>query len=217
MQHEHTLFFPEETSRMIFKSQYRMDVSEQFMSCANIQLSKYFILHTGLKPGKEVSSVAVMGMGFAYPNLDFYIKGESSKIPMNIYINHNWNQVTLLWKSKSGRIYDVSDTDIDCNDIEFWFEGLDAALYHQQLYPREELPFKLKGLTYELKINRLNMACEIEMYTLQTISIDSEATVKHIDNFINQFNEHSMLKDRKYGVVHNWKATIEKDKIVYDH
>ena len=75
------------------------------------------------------------------------MKKEISKLPVVMYVNHNWNNnVIILWRSKSGCIYDIADTDIDCDDIEFWFEGIDPLLYYKQLYPKTELPFSNRSL-----------------------------------------------------------------------
>jgi hypothetical protein len=140
----------------------------------------------------------------------------NSKIAFYIYINHNWNPVTVLWKSISGRIYQLADTDIDCNDIEFWFEELDVALIHRQMYPNVKLPFKLKDLSYELIVTRINMDCTIEMQVKQECLNETENINSQVDSFIAAFNEKSEKKDRIHGVIHHWKPKIEGDKLIYD-
>lgn len=145
-----------------------------------------------------------------------YKPGKISSLGLNIYVNHNWNPVTVVWTSKSGRIYDVNDTDIDCSDIEFGFEGLDPLLYHQQLYPKAELPFKLKDLSYEMVVTRLNMECTVEMQLKIEEIGNVRAILDKTDKFIDNFNTLSEKKDRKDGVVHNWKRRIEENTLIYE-
>ena len=136
-----------EAQTSFFYRQYGINISEQFLRCADIHLKKKFEFETGLKVSKNVST------SFVWPENFFYEKDTISKMPINIYINHNWNTVNILWKSKSGRVYGIADSDIDCGELEFWFEGLNPLLYHKQLYPQVALPFKLKDLSYELVSN----------------------------------------------------------------
>ena len=65
-------------------------------------------------------------------------------------INYKLTKVTILWKSKSGRIYDLADTDIDCNDIELWFDKLDPLLCQKQMFPKEELVYDFHVCLYIL-------------------------------------------------------------------
>lgn len=205
-----TLFYDAKLIVRMFQTRYGLKTSEQFFSCADIQLTNFFVLATGLKPGKRVS--------ISLPPVELqYEKGEISNIHIQIYINHNWNPVTMLWKAKSDRIYTIADTDIDCNDLEFWFEGLDPLLYYKQLYPHEELPFKFKNLSYELVVTRLIMDdCSINMYLRKEEIANATAIMNQTDDFIAAFNEQSEKLDRKYGVVHNWKRKLEADKLAYE-
>ncbi len=47
-------------------------------------------------------------------------------------------------------------------------------------------------------------------------SCDTSEITKKIDEFINSFNERSDKQDRRHGVVHNWKSTMQNEKIVYE-
>ena len=204
-----TLFLSGELGAQYFRGSYHdEDISVEFMACADTQLSAYFIKHSGLKPGINVS--------VSWPNEKlFYTKSEVSEMPINIYINHNWNPAKMKWKSKSGRIYDKTDTDIDCDDIIFWFEDLDPPLYFKQLYPNQQLPFKLKYLTYELVVLRLNLECELDLFVKDASVADIPSLIERIDAHMHQFNEQSEKKDREDGVVHHWKTTVEDNRIEY--
>jgi hypothetical protein len=92
---------------------------------------------------------------------------------------------------------------------------LNATLYHKQLFPKVELPFKLKDLSYELVVTRLNLDCVIELYLSNEDATKALERINEINKFIGDFNTKSEKMDRKYGVVHNWKAEVEEGKIVY--
>lgn len=205
-----TLFFNPEMLVYDFQNRYQKLISLNFANCADAQLTTLFELKTGLKINKQISIAT-------RPEWDFFIEtGEISKVALSIYVNHNWDPVTVLWKSKSGRIYKLEDTDIDCDDIEFWFEDLDVALIHRQMYPNVKLPFKLKDLSYELVVTRINMDCTIELQVKLDNIINMEHIDAEIDNFIATFNQKSEKKDRVHGVIHHWKATVEGGKLIYD-
>lgn len=205
-----TLFFDPQLAADNFKQLYQISMSLEFAYCADLQLTGRFELKTGLKINKQIS----LSMR---PEWEFFVEvGEVSKIAISIYVNHNWNPVTVLWKSKSGRIYKLEDTDIDCDDIEFWFEELDVALIHRQMFPNVKLPFKLKDLSYELVVTRINMDATIELQLKSEHINDTKRIELEIDNFIAEFNEKSEKKDRMHGVIHNWKTRVEGDKMIYD-
>ncbi len=205
-----TLFFNTSTLAYDFQNRYHQHISLEFANCADMQLTAQFELLTGLKINKQIS-IATRS------EQEFFIEyGEISKIPFYIYANHNWNSVTVLWKSKSGRIYKLEDTYIDCDDIEFWFEELDVALIHRQMFPNIKLPFKLKDLSFELVVTRINMDATIQLQ-LKADQINYSKRIElKIDDFIAGFNEKSEKKDRIHGVIHNWKTRIEGDKMIYD-
>ena len=148
-----TLFVDAKTVINSFLHSYSLVVSKEFIDCADQQLTKLFTHNTGIKPGKNVCvSISEQYVGapiytsYYIPDLNFF----GRKLLLTLYINHNWNPITIYWKSKSGtKNYKLHDTDIDCNDIKFWFENLDTDLYIRQLYPEDKFPFKLKNLSYE--------------------------------------------------------------------
>ncbi len=99
-----TLFsYPEHTIRR-FKEEYNLDISSEFLSCADNHLTPLFYKYTGLKFGKNLC------LSWASTWTFFYNRGETSKLLFNLYVNHHWNNLIIVWKSKSGRIYNISDT-----------------------------------------------------------------------------------------------------------
>jgi hypothetical protein len=202
-----TLFVRADASIHLFRITHQVDVSEAFINCADAQLTPLFERQTGLKAGNNVCFAITSGTGGLH-----YKKGKESQISIEIYINLHWNPIIIKWKSKSGRIYDLTDTDIDCNDIEFSFGKLDAALYHRQLYPGGTLPFKLKDLSYELQIDRLNVDAEISLLLNQPV--DTDALFREIEDLWQAYNIASEKKERKYGLVHNAKYRAIDDTTI---
>ncbi len=193
-----------------YKKFVGIDVSEEFLKCAEEQLKEDFELKTGIKINKDI--------GFSTPGAEYnYQKGVVSQCSRLLYVNHNWDPVTIKWESKSGRIYEHHDTDIDCNDVTFWIEGLDVDLIYKQLYPSQILPFKLKDLGYELQVTRINIDCTLEI-NLRGDCPKSKADelAQQTDNFIAGWNDKSEKQGRKNGIIHNWNYQIENDKIIYE-
>ena len=143
--------------------------------------------------------------------------GEVSRLNINLYVNHNWNPIVVLWKSKSGQIYKISDTDIDCNDIEFWFEKLDTELYIKQYYPNnQKLPFVLKT-PFEVIVTRLNIDCTVQVIFKKGYEENCEAVIKKTYDFIDKFNVDSEKKEREEGVVHNYSGKyVETNVVVFE-
>ncbi|PWS33167.1 hypothetical protein DF947_00580 [Pedobacter paludis] len=151
-----------------------------------------------------------------YPKFQ-YQKGTVSTISLYFWIAQNifaYHQ-DIKWQSKSGRIYDIADEDIDYNDIEFWFDNLDVEKVYQALYPKIDTPFKLKNLSYELKVYQMSLDAIIHMHLKTDCLADAENYIIEIDNFIQEINEKTEKKDPKYAVIHGWESKIEDGFIDY--
>lgn len=201
--------FPETTIEHLL-SHNKLKMSPGFLKCADEQLSRQFEYRTGLKINKQVSVIIPTDA----PQF-LYEKGIVSKFSITLFVSHNWNPLFMLWKSKSGRIYDIADEDINCDDIEFSFnESFDALLYHKQMYPKVDLPFKFKNLPFELVIERLNMDCVFIMELKPERIPFAQEYVEKIDQCI---DDYSMKAERSGGnPVHNWRTTVEGNTIVCD-
>ncbi|MFT3680001.1 MAG: hypothetical protein QM791_06990 [Ferruginibacter sp.] len=199
----------------LFKRRFDVNVSEQFISCADRRLTDFFVLDTGIKPGKNVG--LTIGNSTGAGELEVVI-GELSYCELSLFVNHDWFPVIIKWVSKSGRIYKMEDADIDCNDIVFSFESLDTDAYLKQLYPDTRLPFKLKDLSFVLKVTRINLDCTIRMQLKPGAEKSAQAVIEKLYAFIGDYNVKSEKENRKEGVIHN--ATIatgeNDDELVMD-
>jgi hypothetical protein len=182
--------------------------TQSFLLCAEQHLIADFERKTGLKSGKDVSmSTPLDG--------DVYTPGEISMFDTLLYVNHNWIPVSFKWKSHSGKVYKIDDEVTDCDDLDFWFDNLDAVEIHRLLYPKESLPFKFKDLSFELVVTRLSVAPELILTVKQEHQEAAAEIIAGIDKFIASYNDKSEKKDRANGVVHNWDRRIEGDTIIY--
>ncbi len=197
-----TLFCDLQTTVNWFRKFYQTTISYEFVACADQQLTPLFEQLTGLKINKQIS------ISWAHEWEFFLTTGPISKVPFYIYVNHNWNPVTVTWQSRSGRVYRLADTDIDCQDVAFGLEGLDAALLHRQLYPGYRFPFKLKDLSYELTVNRLNVDCTLTLHLRPEHAAEAGRAASLVDDFLHGFNQASERRGRRPGLVHNWKWAV---------
>lgn len=205
-----TLFVDTQTAINTFKFAYSLEASVAFIKNADDQLTTLFVKETGIEPGKNVC-IAISEHELGSPIYTTYRKDDNyigRKLMIKLFVNHNWNPVTIFWKSKSGRDYKLHDTDIDADDIVFWFEQLDRDLYFKQLYPSVKLPFKTNDLSFELVLVRLNLECAISLKLKEDSCQDIELIKSEIGEFINNYNLQSEKLDRNYGVVHNFKLLI---------
>ncbi len=191
------------------KKELNVKVSYEFLENLDIQLSSILEKVLGLKINSHISLDLSSS---PLLELDRFEAIKNSSLFSTLYVNHNWNPITIKWKSKSGIDYKLHSTDIDKDDIEFWFEGLEPAVYLKQLYPNDKLPFKIKDLSFELVVTRLNLDCNILMELKK--DVNKENLIKGIGDFIEDFNLKSEKKNRKDGVIHNSIAVIENENAI---
>lgn len=214
-----SLFVDSQLAIDSFLYRYSLQASKEFIECADKQLTEQFILQTGIKPGKNVC------FSFSSHSLEVPIYGEyiipgtnigGRKLCINLYVNHNWNPVTIYWKSKSGKEYKLHEINIDSQDIEFWFESLNPGLYLKQLFPNQKLPFKTDNLSFILNVYRLNIDATMMLTKKSQTNQESQEIILQIYDFIDSFNIASEKKNRNQGVIHNYNAVVEGDKIRFE-
>ena len=105
---------------LLLKMYHDMDVSQQFLDCLDAQLTVQFIAGTNIKLER------LKRLRWPQETKPELKMGKVSTILASISVMYGSVTVTIAWKAKSGRIYQMHDSDIDCDDLEFWFEGLDV-------------------------------------------------------------------------------------------
>lgn len=178
-------------------------VSRSFIICADEQLYFNFLNITALKSIRKCGLACTM-WGLQYEAI--------STFETSLGINGQSQWVKICWRSKSGKIYQLHD-EIDCNDIEFWLENVDVPLLYKQLYGPATLPFKLPATHYLLVIGSISISLELVITLKEEREKDLPFIDKEVNNFINRYNEQSEKKDRKDGVIHNWKTSIHQNDI----
>jgi|GEM_PF-3404018 len=82
-------------------------------------------------------------------------------------------------------------------------------------YPADQkLPFVIKDLPFELQVTRLNMDCSLLLTVKKGHEREREKMLTGVYDFIENFNQASMKKDREEGVVHNVNGKIQGTNIV---
>lgn len=205
----HCFIACEATIDSLIKSKKRYDnieISRSFIEVADEQLLFFLIRTVGIKKNRK------LGLAISLINLSYdYI----SSFETSLGINGEIQWVKVCWKSKSGKIYQLHD-EVDCHDIDFWLENVDVPLLYKQLYGPTTLPFKLPTTHFSLVIGSISISLEI-IITLKA-GFENKLTVieKEVSAFINQFNIQSEKKNRKDGVIQNWKTIVRQNSIHVD-
>ena len=189
-----------------------LQLSKVFLHCMNTQLTSQFIYKTGVQIDKKYVNIIDSNKEYKTEVKE----GGISTMDLRLYVNHNWLDIIIAWKSKSCTIYHPSNEDCDCSDLEFWFIDLDATLVVQLLYPGTKPPFKLKGLSYELETRYLQLDQRIQLQLHEAKCAAVPEIMLAIDDFIGKANEKSEKKGRRDGVVHQWKGQQAGSLIIYE-
>jgi hypothetical protein len=187
-------------------------ISKKYLIIAGKKLFDNFVKHTSISDKKNI----IIAFPLKDSNMKFevFILNEVSKVNWYLVVLASLIPVTICWKSKSGRIYKISDEDIDENDIEFWFEDLDVLAIYKELYPNNPLPFKLKNIQFELEILRLDLELELKI-DLKDANLELIDLIEtQVENFIDKWNKKAE-KDTEdklgMGLVHNTKTSLKSN------
>ena len=130
-----TLFWNTDTTINGFLFMFSLKASREFIDCADKQLTEQFIKETGIEPSNDVC-FALSQHFIGAPLYTNYLRSDNfvgRKLMIRLFVKNNWNPITILWESKTNRDYKLHDTDIDSDDIRFWFESLDKDLYLRKI------------------------------------------------------------------------------------
>lgn len=118
--------------KKLLKLYFDLDLSNNFIECAFKKLTNTFIEQTGMGKDKLLQAALTWQKeaGFTYQ------KGIISKLSSHISLKHGKLAVFICWRSKSGHIYELHEENIDCADLEFWFEGLKVEKCKQLMFPK---------------------------------------------------------------------------------
>jgi hypothetical protein len=192
-----------------FKREFGLTISAEFIACADMQLTSIFTNKTNIKFSNKVA-------GSSGDKTDFvFEEGKISRMSLYIFVNHNWNPVYILWKSHSGKIYRLDDTEIDCSDIEFWFEELDVELFRKQLYPKGGPSFKMKGLSFELICESgISRDSVFKCKVLENALTAFDTIPELADQFLKSHQEKSQKKQDGEGTISWWNWEKESPYLI---
>ena len=158
-----------------------LEVTRSFLICADEQLYHYFLKITGIKNTKKC------GLSCSVYDLKY---GKNSSFETSMGVNYHNQAVRICWRSKSGKIYHLHD-EVDCNDVEFWLEGVDVPLVYKQLYGPTALPFKLPPTHYQLVIGSISISLDLKVVLKEAQSQTIGQLAQNMDDFIDGFNAKS--------------------------
>jgi hypothetical protein len=186
-----------------YKREENVVITHSYLECANEQLGLSFLKITGL------NSLKKCGIGLSFWNLDY---NKISSFEITLGVNYNSQFVRVCWKSKLGRVYHLHD-EVDCNDIEFWLEGVDVPLLYKQLYGPTTLPFKLPPTNYQLVVGSISISLELKVLLKKEHTNNLAFVENELNSFIRDFNAKSEKRDRNDGIIHNWTTSINEVEI----
>lgn len=190
-----------------------IETSYEFLKCADERLTALFEKQTGLKVNSKLCLMVPTDKVLSVKN-----EGDVSKLELILSVNAHSNPVVIVWQSKSGRVYKMNDTDIDCNDIQFNFEKLAVEKYIEEFYPKgQKLPFVLKNLPFELVVTRLNAECKLLLTVKEGYENNREHLITEVESFTEKFNAASEKKSDDGEIVQQCLGTPEgKATIIFD-
>ncbi len=176
-----------------------MRISPNYLDCAETQFRDFFTKATGIKlPNSKVVLI---------PSIINLSYGLVSSFETSIFINYNYLFVKVCWRSKSGIVYNMGDENIDCADIEFWIEGIDPLLVRKYLYPKYNNPFNLNNLSYELRVESLQIDLVVEAELKSGCGVPINTIAHEIDGFAEEYNHRADKSNGKIDPVHKWKTS----------
>jgi len=186
----------------------------KFLICIEPKLLEDFRIKTGISSPKRVwlsCPLDIWGLQFE--------KGEVSAMNQSLTVGGNGDTtvVRVIWKSKSGTVYDIFKDNIPCDDIEVWFENLDVDFVYKYLFPNDPLPFKIKDISFQLEYIALNVNVNVHLFFKPNIKNEIINSIQKIDHYIIVFNSKSEKRNRKEGIIHNWDSTLKEPlHVIYE-
>lgn len=133
--------------KRLFREKRGQEVSESFLQAADARLSLQFRQETGLETGTWIS-LAISDL----PAHNY--AAEEQVMDLHLFVNGHLNPVRIHWESLDGSNCRPEEPLTDPDSFRCWFSQLDTALYVQQLYPGEKLPFRFNYLNYPLTVTQ---------------------------------------------------------------
>lgn len=180
--------------------------SSQFRLCLEQGLAKDLKSKTGLNLEKEKGKFV---LGYGTLNKHQFELGETT------YCSCYTGTITytylgqIAWRSKSGRIYRPSDTDIDPDDIHFWFNKLEAeAIRNIYFKQKPKLRFNTEHLGFGLEIDHFfEEGVYLEVFLCENPPAGAIASIQAtFAETVNAWNTKSEQQQGRQGYIHSYDA-----------
>jgi hypothetical protein len=191
-----------EQFRMIW-NKHNVYFSEKFCNYFSDNLKDIFYKEAGIKPSFKIGLSA-----FKPEDVEImYEPGEVSRIYTAISILPAYtSNIIFCWESKSGKIVHTYDEDFEEEDLICWIEGIKAKEYWDNIGGENtEHPFKIKNLTYALKVFGFSVDMGL------TVKTDDKNSFEEINYAVGAAMEKYIVKsekkDGKLGFPHNYSTS----------
>ena len=181
------------------------EVSEHFERFLHEKLAAEIILKTGIDPNKTREKIHLDPIGM------FYIPGT---IKAGVTVNNHSIPAVIRWScGEEKKAFPASEEGIDFNRAEIWFEKLDTQKVLELYHKKPKLGFSTANFTTPVEVDFFyHESAYISLYLSN--KNDEEQIWATIDRFFSSWNEKSEAKDRKYGLIHNYRP-VKTEKADY--
>lgn len=190
-------------------------VSASFQTCLSEHLKDDFYKKTEINlrgvDGKKIYLSSPVGTS------EKISAGQISSLKCAIDVYHFAFPVKIAWESQSGKIYSPKDSVPSCEELNFWFEEIDAKAIKTQFHERPKMPFDLKQFSFQTEIDffyqdGLFLVVDLISYkNNEGIIVESK-----LAQFVDDWNAKTEAGNFSNGLIHNFR-TEEKveNKIVF--
>lgn len=181
------------------------ELSERFELFLNVDLAEEFIRNTGIDPNKTREKILLSPISMSY---------EPGKIQAGVTVTNLTIRATIRWGfGDDMKAFSTSEDEIDYKSAKIWFEELDTKKVLELYHKKPKLGFSTKDFTTPVEVDFFYPeSAYISLYLNN--KNDEELIWATIDRFVSSWNEKSEAKDRKYGLIHNYRPVMT-EKVDY--
>ncbi len=136
-------------------------------------------------------------------------------VQAGIAVSHYGSDAVIKWESKCERRVLLSDTDIEEDDIEIWFEKLDVDSIKRH-YARISRKPKIDTGKYifEVEFDSISWECVYFQFYLKQGTGAAEELKQRVNEYTASWNAAGGRVDKRQGVVHHVECRKSTDEFV---
>lgn len=192
-------------------NRYGVYFSDKFCNFFATNIEKIMFIECNLRASNKVG----LSLFEQENNKPMYEIGQTSRLNIAISIlPYYTDDIIFCWKTKDGSLVSTIDEDFDEDNVICWIEGLKPKEYWEKAFGKKtNHPFVLKDLPFDLEV--IEYGTQMLIQIILSELLNSKKIADSIVNLIENYNEKSLVIDRKNGVIHNSSYEIEGFQINY--